>query len=314
MSFRRADAIAMLVAFGATAAVFPTPARAEALGADAIFNRAKNAWREREEAPFVSYALRERYTWRDRVHDNWWQASYRDSDRGLALQRQIVPAQEEARMKGVPIHLNVRFHGGLGRADSLDTNSDADAFPVLVPLVEPNSSFGLLAHEARAQLSLASRTEPSTLAAATPALTATPEAVVADPNGLRELGRVEARARDYAIVLVGLETIGSVTAYHLTLTPLRDPNVYRLRELWIDAQSFRTVRLAMHGLFEGKPYDSALWLVSYVEIEGRNYVQQIHTDETLRFGLDRFVSGLQYDFVQYAFPGLIPDMTFRRFL
>jgi hypothetical protein len=290
-------------------------ASSEVPQADAIFARAKNAWRARAEVPFVTYGLRERYEWRDRVHDNWWQVSYRSSDRALALQRVIVAQQEDARLRGVPITLNLRFHDNPARADSVDTNPDADAFPILDPQIEPNASFGMLAHEHRSALVGAPTPSPGPLPSATPASLPVP-AATPDPGQtpLRELIRVEAVARDYRIELAGTERIRDVDTYHLTLTPLRDPHVYRLRDLWVDTQSYVTVQLALAGLFEGKPYDAARWIVTYVPIEGRYYVGQIKTDDQLRFGADRFVTGLQFDFVQYAFPQTIPSVLFDRFL
>ncbi len=316
MSVRRRAVPALLWASVVALGAAPQ-ARADSLEPDEIFLRAKGAWHARIEVPFVTFALRERYVWRGRVHDNWWQASYRDTDRTLALRRVVTPAQEEARLRGMPINLNLRLHGGAARADSLDTNADADAFPILDPMVEPDASFGLLAHETRARLSGESRFAPSSLASPSPPAGGPDSAagsVAAASSALRELAHVEAVARDYSIALVGPETLHDVETYHLTLTPLRDPRVCRLRDVWVDASTFRTVALAVQGLFDGKPYEDARWLVSYVEFDGRNYVQQIRTDDTLKFGLDRFVNGLQFDFVQYAFPDSIPYQTFQRLL
>jgi len=287
-------------------------------GADAIFARAKNAWRARVEAPYVSFNLRERYSWRSRLHDEWWQAAYRDRDRALVLRRVTVAAAEDERLKGAAISLRMRLHSGDLKADSFDTNAAADAFPVLDPLIEPNASFGLLRQEPKAELALVNALSDSP--AARPVASPQPQAPQAAPSpqasqsALRELARVEAVARDYAIALAGEEQIQSVDAYHLTLRPLRDPLVYRLRDLWVDANSYRTLQLGVQGLFEGKPYDEARWVVTYVDFNGRSYVQQIHTDEILRFGMDRFVSGLQFDFVQYDFPPSLPDLTFTHYI
>lgn len=151
----------------------------------------------------------------------------------------------------------------------------------------------------------------STSAPPSPANTATP-GVFATEKPLRELARVEAVARDYTIALAGTERIGGTDAYHLTLTPLRDPHLYRLRDLWVDTSSYATLQLAIQGLFEGKPYADARWTVSYTPVDGHYYVQEIRTADTLRFGLDRVVTGLQFDFVAYAFPQTIPPLTFQR--
>jgi hypothetical protein len=120
--------------------------------ADAIFASAKGVWRARNAPPFARYSLLERYTWRRRVHDNWWRAAYRDRDRKLSLVRIILPDQEAARMRGMSIGINYRIHNGAAHADSLETNADADAFPILDPLVDPDASFGLSRREAQADL------------------------------------------------------------------------------------------------------------------------------------------------------------------
>ncbi len=293
--------------------------------AEAIFKRAKDVWRERREAPYVAYSLLERYSWRSRVHDNWWRGTFRSSDDALSLHRIVVPEQEAARMRGTAIGINLRWHSHGAHADSLDTNPDADAFPVLDPLVEPNASFGLLRHERVAELAGPRSTVVIASAApATPVVTASPttgpeaSATAAPSSGgtkpLRQLARVEAVARDYRIALAGSERVHDVDAYHLVLTPLRDPHVYRLRDLWIGAADYATLRLAVEGLFAGRPYDAARWTVTYAYLDGRAYVQQIKTADTLRFGLDRYVDGLEYDFISYEFPPAVASFEFDRML
>jgi hypothetical protein len=281
--------------------------------AEAIFARAKAAWRDRREVPFVTFALRERYTWRSRVHDNWWQAAYRASDGALALTRTIVAEDEAQRLRGSAIALDLHWHHGNMRADTLDTNAAADAFPVLDPMIEPTASFGMLRRERRAELVGDDVRAQPVAERATPSPLPSPGALPT-PGTLRELAHVEATVRDYAIANAGHERIGETDAYHLILTPLRAPSLYRLRDLWVDASTSQTLRLAMQGLFDGKPYDDARWVVGYVNFDGLGYVQQIRTEDTLRFGADRFVSGLQFDFVGYAFPNDIPALNFERFL
>ncbi|GAC1305262.1 MAG: hypothetical protein NVSMB19_16610 [Vulcanimicrobiaceae bacterium] len=293
--------------------------------ADAIFSAAKSAWRTRREAPYVAFNLRERYEWRGRTHDNWWQVSYRDMDRMLALRRLIVMDDERERLKGVGIGLHIKFHKQAAKADSFDTNASADAFPILEPQIEPNASFGLLKREPKMALvgratplpatgpNAAPSAAPVATPTATPVKTASPY-LVATEKPLREVGRVEAVARDYAIAFAGSERVRGSETYHLSLTPLRNPHVYRLRDLWVESTTFATVQLAVQGLFDGRPYDDARWTVGFTPIDGRYYIQQIRADEPLRFGLDRVVRGLTFDFVSYAFPPAIPDMTFQRLL
>ena len=309
-----------LLTLGALALGASPPADpAAGASGDAIFARAKAVWRERSEAPFVRYSLLERYVWRNRTHDNWWVGLYRGSDRTLVLHRLIVAQQEDERLKGAAVSLNFHIHNGAARVDTLETNASADAFPVLDPLVDPDASFGLGRRASGATLAGNDASSTPTTAPAMPL--ATPSvapsgtlelAVGAKP--LRELVRVEAIARDYRIAVVGVERVRDADTYHLTLVPLRDPRLYRLRDLWVATSDFATIKLDVDGLFAGKPYDGARWTVTYVELDGRPYVQQIKTDEALHFGLDRNVAGLEYDFVGYDFPRTMSPMEFDRVL
>lgn len=312
----RALPLVVVLAWFALGGAGPVPS-GQLTDPEQIFAAAKRAWSNRVNPPYVSYALLERYTWRDRVHENWWQCSYRDRDRRLALVRLIVPQQETERLKGVSVLLKLRTHAGEANGDRLDTNPDADAFPILDPMIEPISSFGML-HGPETAALVGGAPAPRSARAASPA----PEPGSPNPSGetlqpaapLRELARVEVVARDYRIALAGIEQIHGTAAYHLTLVPLRDPRIHRLRDLWIATDTFETLQLALDGLFEGKPYEDARWIVSYVDVGGRRWIGQVRTVDTLRFGADRFVSGLEFDFVQYEFPRAIPDYTFEHIL
>jgi hypothetical protein len=296
--------------------------------AEEIFRRAKTVWLLRRDAPFITYGFRERYVWRDHLHENWWQAAFRNSDGQLALQRIIVPQEEAQRLRGIAIGVHVHFHAHAPSVEDLDTNPDADAFPVLDPLIAPTAAFGMVRQGAVAEL-VASATSAQTGAPpsgtmpseATPATPATPSAMLSPAAGLdapatplREISHVEVFVHDYRITLAGIEHLPAGDAYHLTLTPLHDPRVYRLRDLWVAIDSYATLQLAVDGLFDGKPYEDARWVVSYVPVGGAYYIQQIHTDDILRFGFDRMISGFTFDFVSYAFPSTLPDYLFTKLL
>ena len=64
------------------------------------------------------------------------------------------------------------------------------------------------------------------------------------PNSLEEIATVYAHNRDYTITLLGTDTIDGHACYHLGLTPTRDPGRYRIRQAWIDEQTFATWQLA----------------------------------------------------------------------
>jgi hypothetical protein len=311
----------MLLSLGAAASDL-TAKQNDVPSAEAIFGRAKGVWRGREEAPYVRYNLLERYTWRKHVHENWWRGAYRERDRALSLQRVIEPGEEAARLRGMSIGINLNVHHGGMHTDSVDTNADADAFPILDPLIDPNASFGLARSDAEPSLSGAKPYGVALSATVAPAPLPTPSeapdgallAAAPDPSEtpLRELARVEAVTRDYTIALAGMERVHDQDAYHLTLVPLRQPRTYRLRDLWVATKTYETLRLDVDGLFGGRPYEDARWSVTFVDFNGLAYVQQIRAEATLRFGLDRYVDDLEYDFVEYAFPQTMSPLEFER--
>lgn len=82
-------------------------------------------------------------------------------------------------------------------------------------------------------------------------LSATPPPNFA-PDPLQTIASVQAIDKAYAMTLAGTETIGSYTTNHLRLQPLRDPDLYPLRDLWVDQASSQVVRLTYDQPFNGK--------------------------------------------------------------
>jgi hypothetical protein len=113
--------------------------------------------------------------------------------------------------------------------------------------------------------------------------------------------------------LVGEETLRYADTYHLKLTPLHDPQIFRLRDLWVTKTDYATVQMTIDGIFHGRPYDAVRWTVSYVPIDSRWYLQQL-TATNLHFGLDVHIQAMEFDFVDYHFPTDVPQYTFDHLL
>jgi hypothetical protein len=266
----------------------PKPVRA-ADNADALFLRAKEAWRDRTEARYVQYGIRLRYEYGGRSTDTWYEATYRGLDGALSLSRIHLPG-DERRLGGFAI--------GIFGATIFDTNPGAEVVSRLRdPAIAPAFTFGLMPHAFRPNV------EP---AAGDP----TPEP---EQSRLREIGRVIAVNREYRIDLAGVDHLRYGDAFHLVLTPLRDPALNRLRDLWITTDSHVTLQETVAGILDTEPYASATWTITYVPLGGRMYIQQIRTDDALRFG-ERHVSQVRLDFVDYRFPHDVPAFTFERLL
>jgi hypothetical protein len=255
--------------------------------AESIFVQARNEWQARAEAPFLSYGIRLRITSGSRRWDNWWEAVYRNSDQRFVARRLVVPGDDEKRLKGTPLCLQMF---GL---KIFDTNKDAEPIYIEDPSIQAAESFGLLRSKmGEAVNDLDTGESPST-----------------GPTAPPEVGRVQTVARDYAVELVDDEPSVDDNLYHLRLTPLRDPRRLRLRELWVSKDDYLTKKLVVDGISDGEPYDRTRWVASYISLNGRAYLQQIRNEAPLHFGLTT-VQDIEFDFVDYRFPQQIQHYLF----
>ena len=157
---------------------------------------------------------------------------------------------------------------GQGRPDP-----DVDFFGV--PFLAPNYSFGIgvtprgsaspppdpmeLVREVRAEFH-----DPLAPSRSVPVPAASP--------GLREIAAVSTRTRTYDINLVGIEPVDGTPAYHLILHPVRDPGRYRLRDLWIDTQSYEPRKLVEGLNFVRGPGTAVAWSVTFEQSGGASYI------------------------------------------
>ncbi len=308
----------------------PTPTPSPDARAERIFARARAVWLRRSDVPYLRYGALVRYLHNGHVFDNWWDAYYRSDDGALSLEPLHDIAEEKHRLGGVPFSIfGFTF---------FDTNPDAEPIRLDEPNIAPVSSFGVLTRGAAARQARSRSDEPSASPTpsippptsipplgTSPAPTISPARASAAPSiepaaspepsgAFREIAHVEANTRDYQIDYVGTDAIAGAPALHLKLTPLRNPELNRLRDVWVDPSTYRTVQLNVQGLLGGKPYDSVEWTIHYVLLDGRNYVQQIVADEPLHFGFDTTVPKFEFDFVDYHFPTSVPQFTFNRSL
>ncbi len=165
---------------------------------------------------------------------------------------------------------------------------------ISVPLLAPNYSFGLVPYIPPSALT------PADLVAQirreyhdpSPAKIAQLE----QTSGLKTIASVTSSAGSYKIELVGVEPEQTGPAYHLALTPLRDPLKYRLRDLWIDKATFETDRARIGGNFTDAATESVSWMVRFEQIDGTTYIQSERAESPI-VGYH----GLMYTQYQVAF-------------
>jgi hypothetical protein len=271
----------------------PTPIPTPDAEAERLFGLTKEWWRGRKDAPYLSYGALIRYKSGPHVFDNWWNATFRTSDRAIKLERIPIPDDEAKRLRGFPITIF-----GFKIAD---TNADAEPIRVEVPQIDPTSDFGIVS-KIRSNVTVSAEPTDNPLLEPSPGAT-----------GLREIGQVEVALRDYDVRLVGEETLRDGDTYHLKLTPLRDPGTNRLRDIWMHKETSATLQLNVGGIFNGLPYDRLVWTVLYVQLGDRWYVQQVRTGN-MHFGLDTNIDAMEFDFVDFRFPADVPAFTFDKLL
>ncbi len=90
--------------------------------------------------------------------------------------------------------------------------------------------------------------------------------------GLREIGAVVANNREYAITLLGTETVDGHACYHLALQPTREPHRFRIRQAWIDEATYAPWRLVDALNFIDGPGTAVAWTIDFADIDGAHYV------------------------------------------
>jgi hypothetical protein len=140
-----------------------------------------------------------------------------------------------------------------------------------------------------------------------PGAPAPPPNLAEDP--MTAITTVTAVDRAYEITLAGTEAIGACTCYHLHLRPLRDPQSYPLRELWVDTTSYDVVRLTYV-----RPYNATIADVTYdfAPVGPRAIWAIVHIQaQAVTHGfLNTHVEKVDEDLANIAFPASEPDADF----
>jgi len=94
------------------------------------------------------------------------------------------------------------------------------------------------------------------------------QAAVTDPH-VRTIASVTSYVRRYTITLAGIDSVQGSDCYHLLLQPNRDPQKLRLREVWVDTQTFETRQLVSAGNFTGSRVP---WRITFGDLNGEQYI------------------------------------------
>jgi hypothetical protein len=97
-------------------------------------------------------------------------------------------------------------------------------------------------------------------------------AIDAQRSALPVIGRTGTLARDYSVTILETTVDAQGTEYRLGLEPLRDPQHHRLRELWVDANTWLPEEAVVEGIGNRGPLDAVRWRVEYRQTDGGTYI------------------------------------------
>lgn len=88
-------------------------------------------------------------------------------------------------------------------------------------------------------------------------------------GNLKSIASVTAIAHQYTIELMGIENVDGTDCYHLVMHPATQPQHFRLRELWVETQTYETRRLITANNFTNSRVP---WLITFADVGGALYI------------------------------------------
>lgn len=262
-------ALATLVAFlvsGVSAAAAGSPA----LLSDPyqIYGRTRDAWASQRYPDYLAYTIAVRVDERGVEKVKHYHAVY---DTRTDKVHVAAVSDEEHERPPVPVGITIHLLPKRQNKTLFDkrVGNPGEAVDYLgIPLLSPNYSFGLgmpIGEEMQQSDDLVSQIRSEYHDPAPPVT-----AAQNDPSApLKAIASVTAIAHTYSIELAGIEKIGGADCYHLVMQPAREPQRFRLRDLWIDTQSYQTRQLLVASNFTSSHVP---WLVTFADIGNAHYI------------------------------------------
>jgi hypothetical protein len=262
---RAAVALACLFLLGIAPAPSPLP-----LDPDAIFRAARTAWGQAGYAHYTRYVVEIAFR-NGAKHLHRHYTTYEDM-RHDAVFADERSREERADPGNFGWGTNVSIFG-------LTINQKQPEDPIGAPALAIDYDFGIapVPHHADVLRSGATMTYDTSLAV---------------------IGSTKTESRDYDVRLI--ETLDDGT-FHLGLTPLRKPEINRLRELWVEPKTYRTTKALVASNFNRKPLTNVAWLIEFTTIDGAPYVWRETAQDVLDFG-----KAGTLDHVQVTFEDITP--------
>jgi hypothetical protein len=128
----------------------------------------------------------------------------------------------------------------------------------------------------------------------------------AQSSSLIVIGRTGTAQRTYALRMIDTLDDADGRTYHVGLTPLRDPQRNRLRELWVDAKTSVVKRVLVSANFNRDPLNRVAWLIEYHIVDGAPYIARESAQGPLDCGHGLVAEGVIVSFEDFKQLSIVP--------
>lgn len=252
--------IACICLLGVSSAPHPDPYQ--------IFAHARQVWAAQQYPQYLTYTVAVDVTEKGVDKSKHYHLSYD----ALSGQIHVNPVSDEEKQappdpNGVTFHLIPRrdFKPLMDKK----VGNPGEAVDYLgVPMISPTYSFGMTLDAGPSDASSDPLVQQIRKQFNDPIPPAKAKAMAADEK-VKTISSVTSFLQRYTITLAGIDTIDGRECYHLLLKPNYDPNRLRLRELWVDEQTYQTMQLISAGNFIQSPVP---WRITFDDIGGALYI------------------------------------------
>ncbi len=241
--------------------LFPRPGgvRADALtDPDAILRAARKAWSFTNYSRYATFTTVVAFrTGTRRVTRHY--DTIEDVRRGIVFAKTF--SREEIANPNIPHGFDVSV-GSINGQGGVKTGDDGNPDPIGPLALAVNYDFGISLVPQKTSVVSSSKD-------------------ITFPPRLPIIGTTSTGTHDYTPRLIDMLDGGKT--YHLGLTPVRDPTRFRLREMWIAADTFVTSRILIAGNFNADPYTQVPWLIEFNQLGGAAYIAREIAEAPLDF-------------------------------
>jgi hypothetical protein len=233
-----------------------------------IFGRARSVFAQQRYPDYLSYTVTVRVNERGVEKVKHYHLAYDARTQKIY----VNPVSDEERTNppdpnGMTFHLLPRRQFKVIYDKQVGNPGDA-VDPLGVPEISPTYSFGMSATSTEGPDDSGALVQEIRNEYKDPTPPATQREIATDGK-LKTIALVASYERRYIVTLQGIESIDGNPCYHLSLKPVHPSASLRLRDLWIDTQTYQTRRLVSAGNFTGS---GVPWAITFADVNGALYI------------------------------------------